>query len=84
MKIILLCFLTFSSVVTLGQTPGDSLGKDENFIKYLAQTIRFPVEGMRQGIMAKVYAGFRIDEQGKSQDVVILNPEKIGYGFEGQ
>ncbi|MCY7351935.1 MAG: energy transducer TonB [Cytophagaceae bacterium] len=82
MKLILTWLLMIGSIVAFGQPPSDSLSKDERFSKYLAQNVRFPQEAMRQGILAKVYGGFRIDEQGNVQDVVILNPEKIGYGFE--
>lgn len=42
------------------------------------------MEAQRNGIYAKIYAGFHIDVQGHVQEVVILNPDKVGYGLEDE
>lgn len=80
--------LTLLSTVFIGfganaqKSDSLKLSSDPAYLQPLVRTTRFPMEAQRNGIYAKIYAGFRIDELGHVRDVVILNPEKVGYGLE--
>jgi hypothetical protein len=84
MKFLLFHLLIGCGYAAFGQQPADSLANKPNkkFYEYMGRNVRFPAEALREGMMARIYAGFRIDGQGAVQDVIILNPEKVGYGFE--
>ncbi|WP_157618557.1 energy transducer TonB [Spirosoma spitsbergense] len=81
----LLFFLSsflFSIHVSSAQVGSPELGKDPVFVAVLSRRIMYPADAERSGVYAKIYAGFRIDKRGHIQDINILNPTKIGYGFE--
>ncbi len=77
----LLCLLLLVHTA-VAQTASPKLGEDPVFTGVLARRIVYPASAEQAGIYAKIYAGFRIDERGLLQDVKILNPTKVGYGFE--
>lgn len=64
------------------QVINTKLDEDPVFTAVLSRRIIYPVHAEQVGMYAKVYAGFHIDQKGHIQDVSILNPVKIGYGFE--
>lgn len=81
-KLLRLCYLLLITHLTTAQVPGPSLSKDPVFSTVLRQRIYYPTDAERLGVYAKIYAGFQIDARGHVQQVTILNPTKIGYGFE--
>ncbi|NID08670.1 energy transducer TonB [Fibrivirga algicola] len=83
MKLLLLFLsLLFVGLAADAQPATPALSKDPVFRVLLPRRIMYPVVAERAGVYANVYAGFRIDHRGHVQDVSILNPTKIGYGFE--
>lgn len=65
--------------------PGDArLADDPVFTAALLRRISYPVGAERSGIFARIYAGFRISAKGHVQDVYIMNPTAVGYGFEDE
>ncbi len=58
------------------------LRDNQDFLTYTQRNVRFPHDAIRKRATAKVYVGFRLDEQGKVQDIVILNPQPVSYSFE--
>lgn len=55
--------------------------QDPVFVSVLARQIVYPLKAA-PGAYARIYAGFSIDAKGRVGKVTILNPVKIGYGFE--
>lgn len=86
MKLVLTLPLLFFSLFEANAQKSDSLklSSDPAYLQPLVRTTRFPMEAQRNGIYAKIYAGFHINTQGHVEDVVILNPEKVGYGLEDE
>ncbi|RYF77927.1 MAG: hypothetical protein EOO39_02755 [Cytophagaceae bacterium] len=82
MKLVLLFSLLLAGVVANAQTATPALSEDPVFRIMLPRRIVYPAVAEHAGVYAKVYAGFRIDRKGHVQDVSMLNPTKIGYGFE--
>ena len=83
----MLLILTWYSVkaqIEESQALGSLLSKDPAFKSLLAQNITYPVRAYYKGIYGNVYAGFRVDQKGHIQDIVILNPEKSKSGFENE
>lgn len=77
----LCCLLLIGQLATAqGQSP--SLSRDPVFSTVLQHRIHYPVSAERSGIYARIYAGFQVDQKGHIQQISILNPTKIGYGFE--
>lgn len=66
----------------MAQVPKARLDSDPVFTTLLSRRIHYPAEAEKNGIYAKLYVGFRIDEKGHVQDILMLNPDRIGYGFE--
>jgi len=81
-ELIRLCYLLLITQLATAQVPGSSLSKDPVFLTVLRKRIYYPINAERLGVYAKIYAGFQIDSRGHIQQVSILNPTKIGYGFE--
>lgn len=76
-------FLFLLSVHTAtAQTIGSTLDQDPVFTTVLLRRVYYPADAERLGIYAKIYAGFNIDQKGHVQNISVLNPKKIGYGFE--
>ncbi|MBO0948605.1 energy transducer TonB [Fibrella forsythiae] len=82
MKLVVLFSLIIAGTVANAQTAIPALSDDPVFRIMLPRRIVYPAVAEHAGVYAKVYAGFRIDQRGHVQDVSILNPTKIGYGFE--
>ncbi|MEZ0542030.1 energy transducer TonB [Fibrella arboris] len=83
MKPVLLFCLLLAEAVAYAQTAATpALSEDPVFRIMLPRRIVYPAAAEHAGVYAKVYAGFRIDSKGHVQDISILNPTKIGYGFE--
>ena len=82
MKLIEIFCLFLLSQATTAQARNARLDEDPVFIAVLSKRIQYPFNAERSGVYAKVYAGFHIDQKGRVQEVSILNPTKIGYGFE--
>ncbi|MBC8151503.1 MAG: hypothetical protein H7Z72_01195 [Bacteroidetes bacterium] len=57
------------------------LDQDPVFVSVLARQIAYPLKAA-PGAYARIYAGFSVDAKGRVGKVTILNPVKIGYGFE--
>lgn len=55
--------------------------QDPIFVSVLARQIAYPLKAA-PGAYARIYAGFSINAKGRVGKVTILNPVKIGYGFE--
>lgn len=66
----------------MAQAPKARLDSDPLFTSVLARRINYPPEAEKEGVYAKLYVGFRINEKGHVQDVQMLNPDRIGYGLE--
>lgn len=77
----LLCLLLLVHAAT-AQVESAKLNEDPVFKTVLSRQIVYPTDAERLGIYAKIYAGFHINRRGHIQDISILNPTKIGYGFE--
>lgn len=58
------------------------LDNDPVFSTVLSRRITYPANAQQAGIYATIYAGFRVDQHGHLQNISILNPVIIGYGFE--
>lgn len=69
---------------TLAYSQADSLTvrHDPVFAKVLQKRIHYPQKAESTAMQAKIYAGFTINGEGHIQDIVILNPQKTGLGFE--
>ncbi|SOD93572.1 energy transducer TonB [Spirosoma fluviale] len=81
-KYIGICYLVFMGQLAIAQVPNHSLSEDPVFSTVLRRRIQYPINAEREGVYAKIYAGFHIDKKGHIQQVSILNPSKVGYGFE--
>lgn len=76
-----LCF--FLLLLTYGSVAQDTtrrVDRDPVFMAVLARQLGYPLNA--EGAYARIYAGFSIDEKGRVRNIAILNPVKIGYGFE--
>ena len=84
MKFTFLAFCLLLAGTSFCQSVADSLLLRDNqeFLTYTQRNVRFPDEAIRKGVTAKVYVGFKLDEQGTIQDIVILNPQPASYIFE--
>ncbi|QMW05034.1 hypothetical protein [Spirosoma foliorum] len=71
----------YDSLVVANQKSLAHLSKEELFKRSLESQITYPGWVGKQGIYGRVYAGFDVDAQGGIQNVVILSPENIGFGF---
>ncbi|KEO75285.1 energy transducer TonB [Anditalea andensis] len=52
-------------------------GGMEGWNKYLAKNLKYPKEARKRGEQGIAYLFFKVDEEGKMQDVAIINPETI-------
>ena len=66
------------------QAEGQLLRKDPVFESVLVQNIAFPSKAFYKGAYGNIYAGFRIDQKGHIQDIVILNIINSKAGFENE
>lgn len=84
MKFTFLAFCTLLVRTAFCQSINDSslLRNNQEFLTYTQRNVPFPHEAIRKGVTAKVYVGFKLDEQGTIQDIVILNPQPANYSFE--
>lgn len=81
----LVLIIFFLSRVSASYSQHDISSKlryDPVFVRVVSDQIAYPKEAIHAGIYAKIYAGFRIDEKGHIQDIYIINPNKLGIGFE--
>lgn len=75
MKTLLLqVLLAFSIPCSLAQVVHPALNDDPVFYKVLYNRIDYPINAINAHLFGRVYAGFRIDEKGKIQDITILSP----------
>jgi hypothetical protein len=84
MKFTFLAFFLLLAEISLCQSISDSLLLRDNqeFLTFTQRNVRFPHEAIRKGVTAKVYVGFKLDEQGTIQDLIIMNPQPASYIFE--
>ncbi|QJD79161.1 energy transducer TonB [Spirosoma rhododendri] len=59
----------------------NSLSANPVFNQTLHNHVAYPDAAWTQGIYARVYAGFEIDQRGNVQNVTILSPDNVGTGF---
>ncbi len=77
----LLCLLLLVHTAT-AQVASGTLGEDPVFNSVLSRRIVYPAKAEQLGVYAKIYVGFNINPKGHIQDILILNPVKVGYGLE--
>lgn len=75
-----LFLILLAQIATAQHTPA-RIDQDPVFVSVLTRQIAYPLKAA-SGAYARIYAGFSIDQKGHVQNVTILNPAKIGYGFE--
>ena len=58
--------------------PVFSQGGEKGLIKYISENVSFPTKSKKEGIQAKVYINFVVNEKGNVQDVAVIktNAEK--------
>lgn len=75
MKTLLLhVLLALSIPCSLAQVVHPALNDDPVFYKVLYNRIDYPISAINAHLYGRVYAGFRIDEKGKIQDITMLSP----------
>jgi hypothetical protein len=84
MKFTFLAFCLLLAETSFCQSVSDSLllRDDQDFLTYTQRNVQFPHDAIRKRVTAKMYVGFKIDQQGMIQDIVILNPQPTNYTFE--
>lgn len=83
MKTLLVCLALISITVSMshGQTVKGSLANDLDFRQSLLKLMRYPSVAQREEKVAKVYAGFKVDDQGKITDIEVLNKGNVDTSF---
>jgi hypothetical protein len=82
MKIGPLLLLLWAQTWAYSQVDSLTVRHDPVFTKVLQKRIHYPRQAESTAMQAKIYAGFTINSEGHIQDISILNPQKIGLGFE--
>ncbi|WP_198175062.1 energy transducer TonB [Spirosoma arboris] len=77
---LLLSFISLSQVV--GQKKNYSLQEDSTFTREIARFIRYPDNARQQQLVAKVYTSFVISDQGKIEQIKILNFSDVIPAFQ--
>jgi hypothetical protein len=82
MKVSMIFIFLGVCTVAFSQQDSSKLDLDPVFRTVITKKITYPVQAIEAGAYAKIYAGFRINSRGHIQDIVILNPVKVGYEFD--
>ncbi|MFD2937563.1 energy transducer TonB [Spirosoma flavum] len=84
MKFTFLALFLLLAETSFCQSVTDSLllRDNQDFLMYTQRNVQFPQNAIRKGATAKVYVGFKLDEQGMIQDIIVLNPQPTSYTFE--
>ncbi|WP_185716117.1 energy transducer TonB [Larkinella knui] len=59
-----------------------ALSRDLLFNQVIQNKISYPGLARSERVYGRVYAGFEIDERGQVQNIVLLSPENVGFGFD--
>ena len=83
MKAFLSCLLLGFMLTSIasGQPVSHSLSDDPTFARAVGKSIRYPDNARDQQLVAKVYVGFTVDEQGKIGQVKVLNFMDVDINF---
>lgn len=83
MKTLFVCLALVSITASLshGQAVKSSLANDLDFCQSLQKLMRYPSVAQREEKVAKVYAGFKVDDQGKITDIEVLNKGNVDTSF---
>ena len=83
MKTLFVCLALVSITASLshGQIVKSSLANDLDFRQSLPKLMRYPSAAQREEKVAKVYVGFKVDDQGKITDVQVLNKGNVDTSF---
>ncbi|MFD2573724.1 hypothetical protein ACFSUS_24000 [Spirosoma soli] len=75
------CFFLLITSCVYAQPSEPALSKDPVFNAVLLRQIRYPVLAERTGVYTRVYASFRLNEQGHIEAITLISTDQTKYGF---